>query len=171
VTKQCYKCKEIKSVEMFDKNKNQKGGFSNECKACKSAYNALWYAIPANKAKRLAKVRITGPVWKRANAESVRIQRVKDESKRNALKRGNTIEPLPKNWWQLLLNFYGAACMKCGAVNKLTHDHVIPIFLGGPEAMSNFQILCRSCNCKKGSRSCADYRNGRIFTLKEAGAE
>ena len=36
--KKCWRCKEIKIIEDFHKNKRQKDGFSNECKSCKNKY-------------------------------------------------------------------------------------------------------------------------------------
>ena len=38
-------------------------------------------------------------------------------------------------------------------------DHVLPKSLGGPDHISNYQPLCRTCNTRKGSRTEADYRS------------
>jgi hypothetical protein len=46
----------------------------------------------------------------------------------------------------------GEFCRKCGAINNLTVDHIIPLSKGGSNDDDNFQILCTSCNRKKGAR-------------------
>ena len=44
----------------------------------------------------------------------------------------------------------GFYCASCHATEKLTVDHIVPIVHGGTDNLSNLQILCRSCNSRKG---------------------
>jgi hypothetical protein len=37
-------------------------------------------------------------------------------------------------------------CVRCGASNDLTIDHIFPQSMGGNHAISNLRTLCRSCN-------------------------
>lgn len=46
----------------------------------------------------------------------------------------------------------GFVCRGCGAEKLLTIDHIIPLSLGGSDAEDNLQILCVSCNGRKGNR-------------------
>lgn len=46
----------------------------------------------------------------------------------------------------------GRFCRRCSSEDNLTVDHVVPVFHGGPDALSNCVILCRPCNLRKGSR-------------------
>ena len=46
----------------------------------------------------------------------------------------------------------GAICDRCGATNKLTIDHIIPLARGGTNDLENLQVLCQSCNSSKGAR-------------------
>jgi HNH endonuclease len=46
----------------------------------------------------------------------------------------------------------GNACVRCGAAEDLTLDHIYPWSLGGSDHVSNLQTLCRSCNASKGAR-------------------
>jgi hypothetical protein len=44
----------------------------------------------------------------------------------------------------------GSQCAYCGSTNNLQIDHIIPICRGGKENENNMQVLCRTCNLKKG---------------------
>lgn len=44
------------------------------------------------------------------------------------------------------------ACVKCGARENLTIDHIVPLSKGGKNRESNMQTMCQSCNHEKGSR-------------------
>ncbi|MDQ2727533.1 MAG: HNH endonuclease [Actinomycetota bacterium] len=41
-------------------------------------------------------------------------------------------------------------CLRCGATDHLTGDHIIPVSRGGQTTLDNLQLLCQSCNSKKG---------------------
>jgi CRISPR/Cas system Type II protein with McrA/HNH and RuvC-like nuclease domain len=43
----------------------------------------------------------------------------------------------------------GYSCLKCGAKEDLTIDHIVPISRGGSDDFQNLQTLCFSCNQKK----------------------
>lgn len=60
--------------------------------------------------------------------------------------------------WQAVLAIYGERCLRCGAVEDITQDHVIPLILGGTHWPWNLQPLCRSCNSAKAARNTDDYR-------------
>ena len=48
------------------------------------------------------------------------------------------------------------ACAACETINDLTIDHIIPIDRGGTNDPINLQILCRSCNTRKGTKLVAN---------------
>ncbi|MEW6324326.1 MAG: HNH endonuclease signature motif containing protein [Nitrospirota bacterium] len=51
------------------------------------------------------------------------------------------------------LTLYGAWCPKCGQevlASELQVDHVTPVAKGGPNALRNLEVICRSCNQQKG---------------------
>jgi 5-methylcytosine-specific restriction endonuclease McrA len=43
-------------------------------------------------------------------------------------------------------------CEDCGARDDLTIDHIVPVALGGRSDVDNLQVLCRSCNSRKGAK-------------------
>lgn len=57
-----------------------------------------------------------------------------------------------KKLFQSLLYKYKFKCVHCGEKepSKLTIDHIKPVSKGGSDEFSNLQILCKSCNSRKG---------------------
>jgi hypothetical protein len=49
-----------------------------------------------------------------------------------------------------LIDRDGYVCRGCGARADLTVDHVQPLSRGGNDALENLQLLCGSCNSRKG---------------------
>jgi hypothetical protein len=49
----------------------------------------------------------------------------------------------------------GYTCVHCGRrppPRELQIDHILPLACGGKNEETNFQVLCESCNCRKGAR-------------------
>ena len=42
-------------------------------------------------------------------------------------------------------------CQDCGGWHDLAVDHIVPESMGGPTSLENLQVLCRSCNSRKGA--------------------
>ena len=70
-----------------------------------------------------------------------------NRSRRIPVKRYRTI-------FKTLLHKYNFQCVKCGMsdIKKLTIDHVYPVSKGGTDDYNNLQILCKSCNSRKGAK-------------------
>jgi len=56
-----------------------------------------------------------------------------------------------------LIALGGENCWRCGEVDNLTLDHIVPRSWGGNSSIHNLQLLCFECNEEKGS-TIADYR-------------
>jgi 5-methylcytosine-specific restriction endonuclease McrA len=75
---------------------------------------------------------------------------------------------LPRGWLTALFEVF-SCCLVCGTENDLTLDHVVPLISGGTHGIDNMQVLCRSHNSSKGSKT-IDYRSVKIVDVidKEA---
>ena len=56
------------------------------------------------------------------------------------------------DFYNALVERDGEYCQHCGTVNDLSIDHVLAIANGGQNELPNMQLLCRSCNSRKGAR-------------------
>jgi len=135
------------------------GKRARQCKICRRARVRESYR--RNHEKRLA--------WHRANQESNR-ERYREWSRRwqqENRERSNLLSRLKKQRrrnagtltvqdWELVLEVYGSACLACGK-DEVTIDHVVPVFVGGLNEISNVQPLCGFCNTSKGTKT-VDYR-------------
>jgi 5-methylcytosine-specific restriction endonuclease McrA len=45
-----------------------------------------------------------------------------------------------------------SSCMICGGMKDLQIDHIYPKSRGGSNAILNLQVLCKTCNVKKGTK-------------------
>jgi hypothetical protein len=43
-------------------------------------------------------------------------------------------------------------CVRCGSRERLEFDHIVPLIKGGSDTARNIELLCESCNRKKGAR-------------------
>jgi len=73
------------------------------------------------------------------------------------MRRAREIGTHTAEQWADLLALTGWACLCCGARDRITKDHIIPVCDGGSDAIDNLQPLCQPCNSSKGA-TVADYR-------------
>lgn len=60
---------------------------------------------------------------------------------------------IPNDVREQVLDRDGNHCIVCGSGENLTLDHIIPWSRNGPDTVENLQIMCQSCNSRKGNRS------------------
>lgn len=80
---------------------------------------------------------------------------------KTANRRKGMVGELPKYCLSRLIAMYGESCLnpECdGSDPILTIDHVVPVSKGGTNTMDNTQLLCYTCNRRKGNRNNNDYR-------------
>lgn len=118
-------------------------------------------------------------ICKPCSAEKARAWRAVNKQSRNYIgdwaemsqrQRARRLEVTETNlvpgWRKILLDYYGYRCLKCGSLERIEADHVVPISKGGPHTIENFQTLCKFCNISKLDKV-ADYRNGDVLTESE----
>lgn len=59
---------------------------------------------------------------------------------------------IPQKIRQKILKKYDFKCNICGSEKNLTIDHIRAYSKGGSDNIKNLQVLCKSCNSKKGSK-------------------
>jgi 5-methylcytosine-specific restriction endonuclease McrA len=57
-------------------------------------------------------------------------------------------------------------CKRCLDISNIVCDHHYPISMGGDSSVRNLQIICNSCNTRKGSLKDKDYRALLAFLNK-----
>lgn len=108
-------------------------------------------AYAANAEKRSESARsAAASKWKRRLSETNQEKRSKRLS--DARERGSHVQ----SEWDRLVHQTGGVCLRCGKIG-VVKDHIIPIYQGGSDAISNLQPLCRACNSQKGPDT-TDYR-------------
>jgi len=51
-----------------------------------------------------------------------------------------------------VLKKYKMSCINCGSTERLEIDHIKPVIKGGTNDLKNLQVLCKTCNLKKGKK-------------------
>ena len=147
--KTCTKCEKLLCIENFNFRLSYRKWRVSDCKIC--AYKRVKIWQQNNKEK----VYLNQRIYKENNLDKLCI----DRQKHNALKQhANGVFTLQQ--WEELKHFYNYTCLCCKKKEpeiKLEIDHIVPLYLGGSNDISNIQPLCRSCNASK-QISIIDYR-------------
>tara|TARA_R110000824_G_scaffold64905_1_gene169410 strand:+ start:698 stop:1192 length:495 start_codon:yes stop_codon:yes gene_type:complete len=140
-TKKCGKCKEVKDVDMFCKDKWRKDGRKCQCKACVSAAQKVIRATAEGQAYQKAskaKKDEENPMWQKHGFAN---------SKAKSLGLpGRITEQQVKD----LFAGHGHFCYYCDVQSTdpsvLTLDHYMPFERGGKNAIQNCVPACAKCN-------------------------
>lgn len=67
------------------------------------------------------------------------------------LGRNNAREPIPEDVRFAVWRRDQGRCAKCSSRDRLEFDHIIPVSRGGSSTARNIELLCESCNRRKGA--------------------
>jgi 5-methylcytosine-specific restriction protein A len=93
--------------------------------------------------KNREKSRLICKSYRENNREKVALARTKWNINPN---RNRNHISFKKRLMKKLCDRDGRKCKKCGSLEKLTIQHIIPRCLGGGHDISNLEILCFTCN-------------------------
>lgn len=141
-----------------------------EQRAKRSEYNKEYYQRPEVKARQKENIsrwreqnserhKENNKRWEQENPERVKELMSYHNRMRRAREYGCDGEITPEEWYSLCER-YEFRCLCCGKefpFDKLTHDHIVPVSMGGSHSVDNAQPLCRRCNSKKHDKT-IDYR-------------
>tara|TARA_Y100000310_G_C20580164_1_gene762559 strand:+ start:586 stop:1023 length:438 start_codon:yes stop_codon:yes gene_type:complete len=92
--------------------------------------------------------------WERVHKKLLRkISTLKSSLKRRSYDNGVIFDISSKDLKELFLDFYGKECRYCDKIlriNTIVCDHIVPLTKGGDSTKGNLQLICRSCNSRKG---------------------
>lgn len=73
-------------------------------------------------------------------------------------RRAESVGKLDPEKWKNRLDYYGGKCVYCNTENDITIEHRIPISRGGTNLPANLVPACKSCNCKKGTKTETEFK-------------
>ena len=167
--KECSRCKEILTLDMFHKDKSKWDNLHGFCKCCTKKVNHETYI--KNPQKKMQKVmeyqKLTG-LYSRyhpynpkyySSEESKRKKTERDKRRRTLVKNANKKCRITKDVINQVIQKYNGCCAYCGksVINDFEIDHKIPLFRGGGNEINNLALSCKKCNSSKGKRTYDEY--------------
>lgn len=178
MNKFCSNCGEEKPLSDFSTVRRNKDGKHFQCKPCQNSYMRKFYAnnqqsvkarvrkyheanreiankkrqerYLANRPEHLAKCR----EWVQNNRDKSRASKRNTAHRRRVIIGSSTYQVRAKEIQKLLTQ----NCFYCGSTEKITIDHVVPIFRGGQHKIGNLVPACKSCNSSKGSKLFTEWK-------------
>lgn len=176
--KQCTKCKEVKDLTEFGKDKSMKDGLYSSCLVCKREDKRIYREN--NREKVLERLRIyrennreeireKNRIYYEENQEKEReririYQKNNPEKERERKRRRRAMKKKVQEKYTALDERYtrlifSEMCFKCKAKENLTIDHNYPLSEGNALERDNAVLLCRSCNSSKGTKRPEEFYN------------
>lgn len=188
--KVCTICNKLQSIENYSKNWNNKYlkyYIKSECKSCHSKKQLDTYYTNSKKfnikskeyyhknrdilkQKQLEyrnnnkeKIKLQQANWSKTERGIFLLKNKKYKRRINKLGANLVGSHTQQEWDDLIirLEFKCVRCLKIFPKNKLTKDHIIPLFdiKNTSNSIHNIQPLCRSCNSIKNNKT-INYING-----------
>lgn len=156
-TKRCFRCKEIKPISEFGRDRRSKDGLNGCCKDCKKLYNAAqkeylreyMKTYRQNHKRDYEYCREYSRKYRQEHPESCKKTNAKYRAEA-ALCRGN----IDENDIRACLNFFNGECAYSGVplTSGYHLDHVIPLSKGGENTRYNIVPCLSVVNLQKSAK-------------------
>jgi hypothetical protein len=165
MTKQCRRCKQIKSAADFSPDRANRDGLKSYCKPCVAERKRVWRTQNLARAREQeAAYRERHPYqphparpvlddWATQHKVRKRIQAAKDQ----ATRFGASVNDLTFDEWLGIESKQGGECFYCGRLATLEIEHKTPLAVGGANTASNVVGACRPCNFAKRLRTAEQF--------------
>lgn len=176
VRSKCKICRKEDSSKYYQENTDKRAIYNAENSGRIKSYNREYIRLYYQENKE--QFSVLAAEYYQNNKEAIKnktrqwvnsnLDKVRNNRRNYKARRKSQLGFVPGDYWDLLLEKYGPFCMnpECDKglteVNPLTLDHVIPLSKGGLHCMSNFQLLCHSCNASKNAKE-IDFRTVKVW--------
>lgn len=166
--KECGKCKQLKTLDMFPKD-NKWDGLHPYCKNCKKEKDHKTYMKNPQRKYQIVKAYMikTGMYFKYKpynpryySSEKSRLKKRARDLKRRVLKKNADLNYKIDNLViEQIINKYNGKCAYCGQECKehFHIDHKIPLSRGGDNNFDNLALSCPHCNLSKNDKTDIEY--------------
>lgn len=76
----------------------------------------------------------------------------RDQRKHAETSRASRTRRIDQNTKHAVFLRDNGRCQECYTQNNLEYDHIVPFSFGGTNTEDNIQLLCRTCNRRKGDK-------------------
>jgi hypothetical protein len=90
-------------------------------------------------------------VYERERRRDRQLERARAVVAMESLPRQPRREVIPREVKRAVFERDGGCCVECASNFEIQYDHIIPLVRGGANTVANLQILCATCNQKKGA--------------------
>jgi len=105
---------------------------------------------------------VHGNFWQRAYKKLLRKMSVlKSSLKRRSIQSGVIFDIELPELKRMFLKRYGKECKYCTKIlnyKNIACDHIIPLAKGGDSTKENLQLICKTCNTRKGALDEKDFK-------------